>query len=840
MRASDRAARRSRRRRLSFITAATVSALALATGGVYAVQQRAGNQSSQAVESSVALAQDASSLRVGDPAGALWLSLAAYNSSKTSQARTELYNSLTTPYPLTLPGGGRGVVDNVAYSRDGTTAAAVWQSGAVRIWRVSDPQRPVLLATLRVRAGGINGLAFSPDGTVLAVHALGSLELWRLESGKHRPALLSGTPVTEAVPHPKGVPPWLPVAFSPDGRVVATGAGDGRFRMWNLSNLVRPVLTAAVTVSSRPLTALSFSPDGDTLAVASEDSDSTGRDGRVELWDAREPAKPVFISGLGVTSALAIAFSPVGHLLVAVGSNNDVYVWNIGNRQKPVSIQVDNNDSGGNALYSVTFHPGSDVFVTADANGKTESWSESPGEGFTDAGTGSLPDSAIPNSVAFSPNGEDILTGDFGGSVKLWTTLTPLLHGSFDIGFGGTPYNATGTVMLTENQIGSTLTSHVQLWDVSDPLHPQRDATLPGAWNTGAFLPGGNTLITFADTNTVFRLWNATKPHHPVAGAELPDNATSGFTPATWSANDNGLLLVAGPGYVRLWNVRNTSRPVLESTIKVNPAGSTFLTDQFIAVNVKPSPARSELRLWDITNPRHPVPAGEVRNGDPESAVFYSPSRNLLTEAAVVDNTDTAVWSLLHHKPSVLAARANMDPSGLNALGDDTWVALTRDDKTLNVWDVSNPRKPSVTAALPVGSGYGKGGLYTADTPAGWLAGIDFTPPNTATENKVAYLVQVRGDGRAVSNYVQLPISSASLITFSPDGKYLAANFDTSDGSGFDAFYPRSFGNTDLGILYPLDSDSVYEHLCSIATQTPPDPSWSKYLPATYYRPACS
>jgi hypothetical protein len=67
----------------------------------------------------------------------------------------------------------------------------------------------------------------------------------------------------------------------------------------------------------------------------------------------------------------------------------------------------------------------------------------------------------------------------------------------------------------------------------------------------------------------------------------------------------------------------------------------------------------------------------------------------------------------------------------------------------------------------------------------------------------------------------------------------VATNLDTS-GSGLGAFYPQGPESTGLGILYPLNSDSVYEHLCSTATRSPPDPSWSKYLPATYYRPACS
>jgi WD40 repeat protein len=730
-------------------------------------------------------------------------------------------------------------VDGVAYSADGTTAAAAWQDGVVRIWRVSDPLRPALIATLRVRAGGIDSLAFSPDGGLLAVHALGSLELWKLDSGPGRPVLLSDTPVPEVVPYPKGDPPWLPVAFGPGGRTVATGAGDGRFRIWDIADPPHPLLMATVTDSSRPLTAVSFSPDGSTLAVSSENSNSSGEGGQVRLWDVRDPAKPVPGSALSVSSALSVAFSPVGHLLVAVGSNDDVYAWNVASTSRPAIVQVDKNNSGNaKSLYSVAFHPGSDEFLTADSGGQTEIWTDVPGQGISDTDGGELPDSSAPNSVAFSPSGEQIITGGFGGSVKLWTALAPLLQGYISTGSGGSPYNGNGTVMLTEDPVAGD-PSPIELWDVSNPFHPVRDAVIPGTWTAGAsFLPDSNTLATLAAGGRVIQLWNVTDPRHPKAGAELSVDGTEAYIPLTWNASSNGLLLIADPDDVRIWDVRNDSHPVLESTINVTPYGDMgFLSNQLVAVNVKPSPTESELELWNIANPRHPVAEGQVPNGDPESAILDVPSLGLLTETTTGSISDTSLWSLKDlSKP--LIPDANMDPSSVNGLNGDLLIALTGDRDTMDVLNLGNPRKPIVTAALPVGSGYASAGVYTTDSPAGWLAGANFISSNGI--GQVINLMRVSGDGKALSDYAQLPSPAGSLFTFSPDGKVLATNFDTSDGSGFGAFYPQNPDYLGLGMLYPLNSDSLYEHLCSIATQTPVNPTWSKYLPTTYYRPACS
>jgi WD40 repeat protein len=836
VRASVRATRRRRRRRWSAAGTAMAAVMLLITGSVYAVQQRAGNQDSQAVQSSVALAQNADNLRATDPAGAMWLSLAAYRSSQTSQARTELYDSLTTPYPLTLPGGGTGKVDSVAYSPDGKTAAAVWDNGIMRVWRVSNPLRPVLAATIKTRPGGIDRLAFSPDGGILALHELHSLELWDTGDGTRKPVLLSDTPVTSS----RADSTWLPVAFSPDGRLVAAGDGDGRFRIWNVADPAHPGRIASVAASSRPLTSVAFSPDGDALAVANENSPRTGQDGGVGLWDVRDPARLALRSALRVNSALSVAFSPVGHLLVASGSDDDVHAWNVADVGRPVSVRVNSDNNNGKSLISVAFRPGSELFLTADSGGRTDVWTDSQGDGIGDWGTGVLPDSSGPKSVAFSPSGEQVLTGDYGGSVQLWTALTPLLPGTVGTEAGGSPFNADGSVMAVQGMaagVGSSVP--IELWDVSDPLHPVRDAVLPGNWISGAFLPGGSTLVTFTDYNDAIRLWNVADPRHPKAGAELSDDGTSGYTSESWNASDNGLLLLEDRHDVQLWNVRNTGHPVLDATLKVSPVGPVaFLSDQLVAVNIQPSPVKSEMELWDVTDPRHPVRGGVVPNGDPNSGGIYIPSRHELTASTADANVpESTLWSLRDlRRPNPLARPFKMDSNSVIGLNDDTWAALTPGDDAIEVWNASNPRKPTATTALSVGNG-NDGGLSAATSPGGWLVASGFTPPGG---NGIADLAQVRGDGKAISDYVQLPADPVNYA-FSPNGKSLATNIGSLNTNGFEALVPQDIDSDgSAGIVYPMNSGALYQHLCKIATQTRHDPSWNKYLPATYYRPACS
>lgn len=833
VRASVRAVRRRKTRRWSFVAVAAVAVLLLVAGGVYAIQQRAGNQQSQAVESSIALAQDAGILRTTDPAGAMWLSLAAYNSSRTSQARTQLYDSLTTPYPLTLPGHVKGPVADVAYSPGGATAAAVWKDGTVLVWRVTDPLRPVLFATLHVRTGGVDRLEFSPDGRLLAVHALDSLELWKVGDGSGHPVLMSDTTVT--VPWQLGEGAWLPVAFSPDGRIVATGDGDGRLRLWNVTDPAHPALMTSIAVSSRPLSAVAFSPDGDALAAAS-DNTTAPDSGRVRLWDMRDPARPTLRTTLAVGSALSVAFSSVGNLLAAAGSNEKAYVWHVADIRKPVSAQVDTDDNGG-ALSSVAFCPHSDVFVMAYSGGETGVWSSV--EQLWSEG-GDLPDPAGPDSVAFSPSGSQILTGDSGGSVELWIAPEPLLTGPVYTDSGGSLWNGNSTLTVTDNNYPEGAASPVELWNVSDPFHPIQDASLPGNWTYGYFLPDSDTIVTTTADGNVMRLWNVSDPRHPRAGAELSDlgYSSGSITSASWAGSDNGLMLIANTDDVRLWDVSNISHPVLDGTLNVTSTGSVaFLSDRLAAVV-----EQNGIKLWDIGNPRHPVAEGVVPVMYADVGGIYIPSRQLMAADNVMTDRGTAsgttLWSLRDlRKPGDLAPGVDMDPTGIAGLNNDIWVALTTNDDALDVWDTRNPRLPTRIAALPVENASASS-LSAVNSPGGWLVA---TGSNGNNGDYEVYVSEVPSNGRAISSYAQIP-GDVPDYQMSPDGKLLTTNLETTNDpeSALTAFDPQAAATGSPGIVYPLNSDSLYQHLCSIVSQAPFNPSWQQYLPDTYYRPACS
>jgi WD40 repeat protein len=115
------------------------------------------------------------------------------------------------------------------------------------------------------------------------------------------------------------------VALSPDGRLIAASAGDGRLALWDLASgqerlfiLAHPGHKEAGFAASP---AIAFSPGGKTLA-------SAGQDGTVRLWDARTGKElPQYRAPQG--GLTSIAFTPDGKSLVTGGTDTTATVWDL-------------------------------------------------------------------------------------------------------------------------------------------------------------------------------------------------------------------------------------------------------------------------------------------------------------------------------------------------------------------------------------------------------------------------------------------------------------------------------------------------------------------------------
>ena len=648
------------------------------------------------------------------------LSIQARSIADTSDARNSLLSSLEANQSL-ITVLNSGSVNGVAFSPDGKMLASANDDGTVRLWNVINHQP--LGAPLKGHSGSVHSVAFSPDGKTLAsAGADRTMQLWDVVSGQPRGAPLRG--------HSSDV---NSVVFSPDGKMLASASWDDTVRLWDVAR--RQLLGDPLMGHSRDVMGVAFSPDGKVLASASLDS-------TVRLWDVarREPlGDPLRDTGM----IESVAFSPDGKML-ASGTYENVRLWDVA-RHQHLGDLLKGHSSYVNAI---AFSPDGKTLASASADQTVRLWDVARRQFLGDPLNG--------NCVAVSPDGKTLASASADQTVRLWDAAR---RQSLGDALGGNHVESVAFSPDGKMLASGSYDDDVRLWDVASrhPVSEPLKGHSKPVWSV-AFSPDGKILASASSDETI-RLWQ-------VASRQPLGDPLRGHS-----------------GLVRL--------------VAFSPDGKMLAS----------ASDDGTVRLWDVVSRR---PLGDPLRGHSSrvTTVAFSPDGKMLASGSYDDTV--RFWDVVRRKQ--LGKPLTLPFTGVLSVAfspDGRMLASGSYDNTVRLWDVAG--RQQLGEAL---KGHFELVTSVAFSPNGKMLA-------SASYDKMVRLWDV-ASREPLGDPLKSHTGFVDSVAFSPDGKLLAS------------------GGTDTVWLWDIDPNSWAARLCRIANRNLSMAEWRQYIGLNVpYRRTC-
>jgi WD40 repeat protein/DNA-binding SARP family transcriptional activator len=404
-----------------------------------------------------------------------------------------------------------------AISPAGSVAAFGQNDGSVQLVDLhSGTLRPLGRATSKVVA-----LAFSRDGKLLATGSDdGTVDIWDVSPARLRETFVGHSGAAVAL------------VFSRDGATLYSGSSDGSAIAWDVAGrrrLGRPFRFSPLAGDAP--TAVAVSPDGQLIATQPSRN-------RVTLWRASDLTAVRTLRGPGGLLD-SLAFSHNGRLLAAAGDARDTVVWSVATGRIVRLL----GPAGAGGATGVNFSPDDHIVGTAGVDGNLRLYDLPIGRQIARIKIrGSLQD------VDFSSDGKRVVAAGLAGDIAVWNLgerrLERLIH----------THDAVFAIRLSPDGreiVTGSINGEVQFWDLATGRQVGRTiGGQSGAVVSVSYDPTGQEVMT-TSSDGKFRLWDIASGK--LVGAPLPGSDTSGW--GTYFPDGKHVIAVFRSGIGVVWNI---------------------------------------------------------------------------------------------------------------------------------------------------------------------------------------------------------------------------------------------------------------------------------------------
>jgi WD40 repeat protein len=510
----------------------------------------------------------------------------------------------------------------------------------------------------------------------------------------------------------------LSVNFSPDGQIIASASDDSTIKLWQRDGtLVKTLQGHSLGVNS-----ISFSPDGQMLASASTDK-------TIKLW--RLDGTELLHTFTGHTDwVLSVSFSPDGQMIASASDDKTIKLWHLNG----TLIQTLFGHSA--RARSVSFSPDGQIIASASDDRTVKLWHLNGTLIQTILGH-----SARVRSVSFSPNGQIIASASDDRTVKLWNlngTEVQTLQGHSDR-VRDVSFSPDGQMIASASD-----DSKVKLWSLDGILlktlkgHRARSRSV-------SFSPDAQLLASASDDGTV-KLWS-------LEGIEKPTHQGHTARVSCVSFSPNGQMLGSSSEdkTVKLWNIDGKRIQTFRGHTEWVRSLSFSPNGQIIAS----ASEDKTVKLWSLDGTLLQTLKG---HSDRVRCVSFSPNGQIIASAS--DDQTIKLWHLDGTEVCTFHGHCNWIWS-VSFSPDGKMIASASDDRTVKLWSLDGRE------------------LQTFQGHQNWVRSVSFSPDGkmiaSASDDRTVKLWSL--DGRELQTF-QGHRDAVNSVSFSPDGKIIASASD--------------------------------------------------------------